>query len=123
MGRGADLIEAGNRGLVVDRARKRAPDKELVEAAIAAIGIAADQIHVQRLEIFGGIDFARDHVALEVFDVARKQRFDPVGVGFAHFSGPAPVGGDRDLAFRVAFQMTRRLRELQPEDRFAGRRA
>jgi hypothetical protein len=54
------MVQAGHMGRVVDRARQRPPQEELVEPAIAAIGVAADEIDVERFEIGGRIGPARE---------------------------------------------------------------
>src|SRR5271167_3510033 len=119
MRRGADVVERGHMGAVVDRRGERAPDEELIETAIPTIRIAADEIDVQALEIGGGIDLARDRQARKILDVPRKQSLDAVGEGLADGLGPASVRRRRNLAGRVALDEARRLRQLQPEDRLA----
>ena len=59
MGRCADMVEALDRRGVVDAALERPPQEGLVDGRRAAIGIAADQVDVHRLEIGRRIGAAR----------------------------------------------------------------
>ena len=49
MGGRADVVEPLDRRAVIERVAERAPNKELVEAAEAAIRVAADKVDVERL--------------------------------------------------------------------------
>ena len=51
MCRRADVMQARDRRLVIDRRVKRPPQEELIDAAEAAIGIATDQIDIERFKI------------------------------------------------------------------------
>ena len=51
MRRGADVAEPRNWGAVIDRAVEGPPHEELVDAAEAPVGIAADQIDVEGFKV------------------------------------------------------------------------
>ena len=70
------MIKTPHACFVVHRTRQRTPQEELVDAAIAAIGIAADEVHVEAFKIGGGIRLAGDREVLESFDMTREQRLD-----------------------------------------------
>ena len=61
----------------------------------AAIGVAADEIDVHRLEIGRRIGAPRDDVLAEAVDVAREDRLDAIGIGLADRLAPAPVAPAR----------------------------
>ncbi len=61
--------------------------------------------------------------ARKILDVAGEQRLHPVGIGLANLRRPASVRGRGDFALRVALDVARRLRQLQPEDRLSLRRS
>src|ERR1700730_16858112 len=107
MGRSADMVEALHMRRLIDRARQWTPQEELVDAAIAAIGVAADQIDVEGFEVSGRIALARDHEVLESLDVMGEQRLAAVGEAFADVFAPPPVGGRCDRARRVALDEAR----------------
>jgi len=71
------------------------------------------------LKIRRRISLSRNDVVAEAVDVRSEDRLDPIGVFFPYRFGPAAVRRRCDLGSRVAFDETRRLRELQPQDRFA----
>ena len=102
MGLGTDVVKARDWRAVVDRAAERAPEEELVDAAEPAIGIATDEIDVERFEIGGRIRFARHDPVVEIIDVRSEDRLDAVGVFFAQLLGPTSIRRRRDLAGRVA---------------------
>src|SRR5690349_2764240 len=97
MGRGADMVQARYRRAVVDGIAERAPEEELVDAAEAAVGIAADEIDVQRFEVGRRIHFAGDDAVVEILDVRRHDRLDAVGILLAYLFGPPSVCRRRDL--------------------------
>src|SRR5947209_19488947 len=95
---GADMVEMRNGRAVIEGVVERTPEEELVDAAESAVGIATDEIDVERFEIGGRIGFARDDAVMEIFDVRGEDRLDTVGVFLPHRLGPAPLRRRRDLA-------------------------
>src|SRR5262245_3328871 len=106
---------------MIDGGLERPPEKELVKAAEAAIGVAADQIDIHGLEIGRRIDAPRDHALAQPVDVLGQNGFNAIGETLAHRIGPATVVRNRDLARGIALEHARRVRQLQPEDRLASR--
>ena len=124
MGRGADVVKARDRRAVVDRAAERAPEEELVDAAEPAIGIAADEIDVERFEIGGRIALCARSTPSWKPSMCEARI---ASTRSAYFSRSASVQcairRRRDLAGRVALDEARRFRQLQPQDRAAFRAA
>ena len=70
----------------------------MVEAAVAAVGVAADQVHVQPLQVGRRQRGAGQQAALQVGELARQALDDAVGVGLAQRGRPASGLGNLDLA-------------------------
>src|SRR5439155_588917 len=84
----ADLVEPSDRRRVAGTARKRPPEKVLVERERAAVRVAADEVDVQPLEVVRPKRNALHERGLEVRDVAREPRLDPVGIALARIVVP-----------------------------------
>src|SRR5215472_18659098 len=98
MGRGANVMQPLNRGAVIDRRRKRAPQEKLIETAKASIGVATDEVDVERLEIGRRIGPPPHDAVAETVDVGGEDRFYPVRQTFAYCLGPLPVIRHRERA-------------------------
>ena len=110
-------------GAVIDRGFERPPEEELVEAAEAAIGIAADEIDVHGFEIGGRIARRPMMVSAKAVNMRHEDRLDAIGIGLAQCIGPFAVGRRPDPPRRIALDMARRFGKLQPENRGAVRAA
>jgi hypothetical protein len=62
MGGRAEMIKPGDGRAVIDGRVKLQPQKKLIDAAKAALRIAANEIDIQRFEIGRRIGFAGDDV-------------------------------------------------------------
>src|SRR6218665_330227 len=102
--------------LVVARCAQGAPEEGLVQAAIAAVGVAADQVHVQARQAGRRQDGAGEQAALQIRHRAREALDDARGIGFAQRGRPARACGHRDEARRVANGFARAFGELYPQD-------
>ena len=87
----ADVIEPRHDGAVIDGSVERPPQEKLIDPAKAAVGVATDEIDVQRFEIVRRVSFARDDVAVKILDVCRKNGLNPVGKFFPDTFRPAPI--------------------------------
>src|SRR5262245_65181496 len=99
------MIEIGNEGPVVYRRFEWPPQEGLVEAAEAAIGIATDEIDVQRFEIAGRMGLSLELDGVEIGDMRSKDSLDAIRIGFAHGFVPSAVGRHTDLAGGISLKM------------------
>src|SRR5271169_4656457 len=117
------MVQSSHGRAVIDRAVEWSPEEKLVDAAESTVRIAADEIHVKRLEIRRRIRFSRYHIVAKILDVRSKDRLDAVGVFFPHGFRPAAISRRGYLPGGVTLDEARHLRKLQPQDRRAGRTA
>src|ERR1700733_13340974 len=85
------MIKPRDERAVIDRSMERPPEEKLIDAAEAAVRIAADQIDLEHFDIGRRIGFARDDVAAKIFDLRGENGFDPVGEFFPDLIRPASV--------------------------------
>jgi hypothetical protein len=104
----ADLPEALDRGGVAGAAAERPPEEVLVERERAAVGIAVAEVDVRALQVVGTQRDALQDRRLEVRDVPRQTRLDPVGVPLPQLVRPF-AAARVDLAGGVALDPPRQL--------------
>src|SRR5205823_12868961 len=109
----ADVEDAVHRRPVSGLRRERPPEEVLVERERAAVGVAALEIAVGRLQVRGRENDPLQDPALQVAHVPRDPRLNAVGVALAQFL--SPVAALRvDLSRRVALHVPRQLLQLDP---------
>src|ERR671919_1749710 len=91
MGARADVVQARDRRRMAGQLRPRTPHEVLVERAGAAVDVAADEVHVGRLQVRRREDDPLDEPRVEVLDVAGEPLFDAVGVAFSKPLRPGAV--------------------------------
>src|SRR6188472_1395351 len=119
MGARADVPQVFDGRSVPRRRSERPPEEILVERAAPGVDVAGDEVRVQRLEVDGGEDRARECRGAEVLDRSAEPADDSVGVRLAQLLRPGPVA-DVELVCRIAANRPRRkLLELDPDDPLA----
>src|SRR5690606_12617061 len=98
MGRSADMIKTLDGGVMIAARLERSPQEGLVDGRGTAIGVAANKVDVHRFEVGRRISTAAEYGAFEAIDMRGENGLRAVGIGFAQFLCPLPVGRNGELA-------------------------